>query len=548
MASIRTGIELQDNFSSVLDNITASVSSAISEMEQIQHTMDAGLDTSAITDATDEIDAATAAARELTEALQDILAPIINREPPIEPHPAPAAQEEVTPQVLANPPPTPDEITVPVVPEISDIPEVTVSVDPVITEQPQLDVADEVVVPVTAEITDQPEINVPDELTVPVVAEVTEQPEIEVPDGLVVPVISEVTQQPEIETPDEITVPVVPEISDIPEPDTSGVRDYTNLINLSENALQKIVDVQNRINNQSSATNLLPDGVENQINNVNAEIQRMQAALNYLRENPIDLGAEVTLLQLDQLNGAINRTLQEQRELNTQLQSISNLDISPVDIPINADVPDPLVDPDQPPIVIPIQWEGWESGSEVFTSTGIERFQSEVQATTTALNRLNTTQERIEQTASQLEILPDNATQDIANLGERLSWITERIQQIENNPLNFGTDEANAELEQLRSQLDAAINAQNDLNQALQDLDVSAANAAYLRLSQTVGNTERYIRDNTTEQGQFNRAVQEGISQADKLTDTIKGAVAAYISVQSVGKALDISDQLTLTT
>ena len=136
------------------------------------------------------------------------------------------------------------------------------------------------------------------------VAEVTEQPEIEVPDGLVVPVISEVTQQPEIETPDEITVPVVPEISDIPEPDTSGVRDYTNLINLSENALQKIVDVQNRINNQSSATNLLPDGVENQINNVNAEIQRMQAALNYLRENPIDLGAEVTLLQLDQLNGA----------------------------------------------------------------------------------------------------------------------------------------------------------------------------------------------------------------------------------------------------
>ena len=210
MASIRTGIELQDNFSSVLDNITASVSSAISEMEQMQHTMDAGLDTSAITDATDEIDAATAAARELTEALQDIHAPIINREPPIEPHPAPAAQEEVTPQVLANPPPTPDEIT----------------------------------------------------------------------------------------------VPVVPEISDIPEPDTSGVRDYTNLINLSENALQKIVDVQNRINNQSSATNLLPDGVENQINNVNAEIQRMQAALNYLRENPIDLGAEVTLLQLDQLNGA----------------------------------------------------------------------------------------------------------------------------------------------------------------------------------------------------------------------------------------------------
>ena len=38
------------------------------------------------------------------------------------------------------------------------------------------------------------------------------------------------------------------------------------------------------------------------------------------------------------------------------------------------------------------------------------------------------------------------------------------------------------------------------------------------------------------------------VSQADKLMDTIKGAVAAYISVQSIGKALDMSDQLTLTT
>lgn len=137
---------------------------------------------------------------------------------------------------------------------------------------------------------------------------------------------------------------------------------------------------------------------------------------------------------------------------------------------------------------------------------------------------------------------------DITSLGQRLTWITERIQVIESNPLNLGTDEANAELEQLRSQLDAALHAQDDLNAALQDMDVSAANTAYLRLSQTIGNTERYIRDNIDEQGQFNQAIQEGASQADKLTDTIKGVVAAYASIQSVGKALDISDQLTLTT
>ncbi len=206
------------------------------------------------------------------------------------------------------------------------------------------------------------------------------------------------------------------------------------------------------------------------------------------------------------------------------------------------------MDPDQPPIIIPIQWEGWKSGADVFTSTGVERFQSEVQAANKALNTLNRTQQQIEQNAAQLEILPNSAMRDITSLGQHLTWITERIQVIESNPLNLGTDEANAELEQLRSQLDAALHAQDDLNAALQDMDVSAANTAYLRLSQTIGNTERYIRDNIDEQGQFNQAIQEGASQADKLTDTIKGVVAAYVSIQSVGKALDISDQLTLTT
>ena len=79
-------------------------------------------------------------------------------------------------------------------------------------------------------------------------------------------------------------------------------------------------------------------------------------------------------------------------------------------------------------------------------------------------------------------------------------------------------------------------------------MDVSAANDAYLRLSQTVGNTERYIRDNVDEQGRFNQEISAGTQQANELTNTIKRAVAAYISIQSVGKALNISDELVQTT
>lgn len=131
---------------------------------------------------------------------------------------------------------------------------------------------------------------------------------------------------------------------------------------------------------------------------------------------------------------------------------------------------------------------------------------------------------------------------------QRLSAIQQRIQQIENNPVNVGADNANAELEQLRMQLNQAIQEQNSLNQAMQNMDVSAANDAYLRLSQTVGNTERYIRDNVDEQGRFNQEISAGTQQANELTNTIKRAVAAYVSIQTVGKALNISDELVQTT
>ena len=54
----------------------------------------------------------------------------------------------------------------------------------------------------------------------------------------------------------------------------------------------------------------------------------------------------------------------------------------------------------------------------------------------------------------------------------------------------------------------------------------------------------RYIWDNVDEQGRFNREIEEGTHQASELTDTIKNAVLAYVSIQSIGNALNISDEL----
>lgn len=198
------------------------------------------------------------------------------------------------------------------------------------------------------------------------------------------------------------------------------------------------------------------------------------------------------------------------------------------------------------PMEAPIQWQS--DTMNVFTSSGIGRFELEVQSTNNMLNTLSQTQTRIAAQAAQTDIFSPNMVTDMNGMQIRLQAIQQRIQTIENNPLNMGSDIANAELEQLRGQLDQAVQEQEALNRAVENMDVEAANQAYLRLSQTVGNTERYIRDNTDEQGRFNREIQAGTNNANSLMQTIKGAVAAYATVQTVQKALDLSDQLTSTT
>lgn len=223
-----------------------------------------------------------------------------------------------------------------------------------------------------------------------------------------------------------------------------------------------------------------------------------------------------------------------------------------------APVIDPLAGSSQPvlpgtqpnvptePVEIPVHWE--TDSLDVFTGTGIDRFEQEVQSANSMLEQLSSTQNDIASQAYSTTVFPPETFQDLNSMAVRIDSIRERIQQIESNPVNMGTDTANSQLEQLRSQLDRAIQEQNNLNTAMQNMDVSGANAAYLQLSQTVGNTERYIRDNTDEQGRFNQEIQEGVSGAEGLMGMIKRVVGAYVGIQSVGKILNMSDELTQTT
>lgn len=301
--------------------------------------------------------------------------------------------------------------------------------------------------------------------------------------------------------------------------------------------------------------------LNNIISSVNLAVSAMydmQQSMNADIDTSSIEGARDEINQATAAIEAMNQAASRQTAPDIAPPVVDGGNQEPIPVPVDPVLPDPLVENPEPirpeiqpnappdPVNVPIQWE--TDGMDVFTGTGVERFQQEVQSANDMLNTLNTTQARISQTAQGMDILPDAAVQDMNTMQQRLSAIQQRIQQIENNPVNVGADNANAELEQLRMQLNQAIQEQNSLNQAMQNMDVSAANDAYLRLSQTVGNTERYIRDNVDEQGRFNQEVSAGTQRANELTNTIKRAVAAYISIQSVGKALNISDELVQTT
>lgn len=257
---------------------------------------------------------------------------------------------------------------------------------------------------------------------------------------------------------------------------------------------------------------------------------------------------------VEQARQAIEAATSEVNELNHAIQNVNSQVVAPdvqaveagaVHIPVEMDVPSPVI-PTPEPVTVPVNWES--DNLDVFTNTGVERFEQELNSANQMMNTMVQNQQRIQQTASGMDILPDGATQDLQNMIQRIQQVQTRIQALNSTPVSLRTDEVNNELEQLRSQLAQAVDAQNELNSALNNMDVDRANAAYMQLSRTVGNTERYIRNNTNEQGQFNQAIQQGVNQSNDLMNTIKGVVAAYVSIQTVKKALDMSDELTMTT
>lgn len=253
-------------------------------------------------------------------------------------------------------------------------------------------------------------------------------------------------------------------------------------------------------------------------------------------------------------------------QVDTGNPSVINVDVNPV-------VPDPLVENPEPirpqiqprapdkPVEVPFEWKSYD-GLDVYISTGAERFQQELSSLNKLMNRVNATQYKLTQAANESAVISPEASYDVQELENRLYSLFGQIQKFQDTSLEVGTDEANNQLERLRSQMQHIQQLQGSLNQALDAGSVEDINDAYLRLTQSINNAQRYVRDTTAAQehlndtideeknGQeeFNQKIQEGTYRNGDLMNAIKGVVADYVNIQSIGKALSISDEFVQTT
>lgn len=96
-----------------------------------------------------------------------------------------------------------------------------------------------------------------------------------------------------------------------------------------------------------------------------------------------------------------------------------------------------------------------------------------------------------------------------------------------------------------------AVSSMEEMQRSLNsDIDISGIQGIRDELNDAILSMDEIndaIRDNVNEQDRFNQEIRNGTSQAENLLGAIKGAAAAYVSLQTVGKAIEISDTMTQT-
>ncbi len=275
--------------------------------------------------------------------------------------------------------------------------------------------------------------------------------------------------------------------------------------------------IQTGIVLQDNFSNVAQGVVEFMYNMTAAAYEASQAVSSNVDTSSIQAATEEinqATAAMDELNAAASRPTASsvaQPVVDGGNGQVINVDVNPV-------LPDPLVENPEP-LTLDIQPNAPPTGE---IGQRIENIRNQ-------LNDVLSMQQQIDQTAATVDVLPDEVTNRMSRVNALIEQIQANLAFSVENPFGLGGNEIEQQLSAIERSLNQAVTQQNMLNNA-------------------VGNTGDSINDNIHEQEQFNQEISAGTQQANELTNTIKRAVAAYVSIQSVGKALNISDELVQTT
>lgn len=275
---------------------------------------------------------------------------------------------------------------------------------------------------------------------------------------------------------------------------------------------------------------MLMDGMSRPLNNIIGAIETTINALNGINNTDVSIdtsrlssasqmiasaGADLLAYQ-ERLQAQINRNTSAQQRFNETLRMGNAGQVGP-------------------------QIFSWNNSSnmQVFTSQGTQRYRQELNDLNSMLNRMNG-----------ININPtfrinSGATSDIENINQRIEALKENMKALSTNNLGLSTEQSNTRLERMRAQLSTILQVQNNLNGAMDRMDIADINAQYQRLNDILGNTEADIRDNTAAQDEFNRSILQGSRHSDGLLSKIGRIALAYAGFQTLKSGINLSDTLT---
>lgn len=319
----------------------------------------------------------------------------------------------------------------------------------------------------------------------------------------------------------------------------SGATRFLEEINATNSAMRQVLQTQRQLSTQAANLNILPSSALNDFNNVQERIHQVQEAILEIQNIPLHLRTDSMNNQLEVIREQMSRIGEVQNHvsgslgtMNTQganasLQQLNNM-LENVTRHIR-DINSQQIRP---------QWQS-VAGPPVFQNTGAERFQAEIVAANNAMQRMLQVQAQVRASTASMRMLPASAQQDIANIGNRMTQLEQKIRQINRIPVSMRTDALNNQLENLRGQFFQATQSAEALNRAMQQADLSEANAAAQQLNAILDTAERNIRDNINMQDNFNQSVEQGTVAAGGLESMIKQCG------EWVKKVLGLSDILT---